>query len=128
MSENCERSGNDWVARKGRFAITWGLPAAIILITGLVSFPLWVTGVIWMTALGWMGIACLRNARHCGRMHCFFSGPYFLGSAVLALGIGLQWIPSLSFNDLGLYLLIGTPLVCVLPEVFWGTYKESGVK
>ncbi|WP_157152559.1 hypothetical protein [Cellvibrio sp. BR] len=85
----------------------------------------WMTGSIWAIALSWMGYACLRNARQCGRMHCFFSGPFFLGSAMLALGIGMQWIQWLTFNGLGLFLLIGTPLVCVLPEMFWGTYKVA---
>lgn len=128
MSKKCETGSNDWVANKSRFAVTWGLPAAFILIAGLTPVPPLVTGVIWMTALGWMGFACLRNARHCGRMYYFFSGPYFLCSAVLAFGIGMQWIQLLSFYGLGFFLLIGTPLVYVLPEVFWGTYRKPRVK
>ena len=37
----------------------------------------------------------------------------------------MQWIHWLTLNGLGLFLLIGTPLVCVLPEMFWGTYKVA---
>jgi hypothetical protein len=88
------------------------------------QLPPLVTGVIWFGALSWMGFACLRNARQCGRMHCFFSGPYFLFSAVLALVVGMQWIQDLSFHGLGIFLLIGMPLVSVFPEVIWGTYKQ----
>lgn len=55
----------------------------------------------------------------------FFSGPFFLGAAVFALVTGLQWVQWLTFKGLGIILLIGTPLVCVLPEVFWGTYKTA---
>lgn len=128
MTISCKTRSNDWVANKARFAATWGLPAGILVISGLTSLPLGVIGVIWMLALGWMGIACLRNARACGRMHCYFSGPFFLGSALLAFGIGMQWMQTLSFNGLGLLLLIGTPLVGVLPEVFWGTYKAKSEK
>ena len=41
-------------------------------------------------ALAWMGAACLANARRCGRMHCFFTGPFFLAMAALALAVGLD--------------------------------------
>jgi hypothetical protein len=125
MSEKCETGPHDWVANKGRFILTWVLPAILIVITGMMQLAPWMTGSIWAIALSWMGYACLRNARQCGRMHCFFRGPFFLGSAMLALGIGMQWIQWLTFNGLGLFLLIGTPLVCVLPEMFWGTYKVA---
>ncbi len=90
MSKKCETSSNDWVANKGRLAITWGLPAILMLVIGLMPLAPLLTGILWMGALSWMGVACLRNARQCGRVHCFFSGPYFLCSAVLALAIGMQ--------------------------------------
>jgi len=97
----------------------------MMLVTWLMQLAPLLTGILWMGALSWMGVACLRNARQCGRMHCFFSAPYFLFFSVLALITGMQWTQVLSFNGLGLFLLIGTPLVCVLPEVFWGTYKAK---
>ncbi|MFK7730209.1 MAG: hypothetical protein AB8B48_01190 [Pseudomonadales bacterium] len=125
MSERIGTNANDWVANKGRFIAAWGLPAVLMIITGLIQFPPMTIGILWCGALTWMGYACLRNARQCGRMHCFFSDPYFLFSAVLALVVGMQWTPFLSFNSLGLFLLIGMPLVTVLPEVFGGTYKLS---
>jgi len=125
MSEKIGTNANDWVANKGRFIATWGLPAVLMVITGLTQLPPMAIGIVWCGALTWMGFACLRNARQCARMHCFFSGPYFLLCAGLGLITGMQWTPFLSFNSLGLFLLIGTPLVTVLPEVFWGTYKQS---
>jgi len=125
MSHKFEVTSKDWVANKGRFFAAWGLPAVLIVITGLSPLPLMAIGIVWFAALTWMGLACLKNARQCGRMHCFFSGPYFLISAALSLVSGMQWMPFLSFNNLGLFLLIGSPLVTVLPEVFWGTYKQS---
>ncbi len=128
MLEKYEPSTHDWVANKSRFFAAWGLPTVIMLITWLMQLTPLLTGILWMGALSWMGVACLRNARQCGRMHCFFSGPYFLLSAVLALATGMQWIQILSFNELGLFLLIGTLLVCVLPEVFWGRYKSPREK
>jgi hypothetical protein len=100
MSEKYEASTNDWVANKSRFFAAWGSPTVIMLVTWLMQLTPQLTGILWMSALSWMGIACLRNARQCGRMHCFFSGPYFLLSAVLALATGMQWIQILSFNEL----------------------------
>ena len=125
MSEKCETGPQDWVANKGRFILIWVLPATIMMITNAIDLVPLITGIIWSIALSWMGLSCLRNARQCGRMHCFFSGPFFLGAAVFALVTGLQWVQWLTFKGLGIILLIGTPLVCVLPEVFWGTYKTA---
>jgi hypothetical protein len=124
MSEKCTSNSNDWVANKRQFLIVWGLPTALMFAVWLISLPLMVIGIIWMGSLIWMGISCLRNARSCGRMHCFYSGPYFLICGAVALAIGMGWWQAVSINGLGLFLLVATPLVCVLPEVFWGTYKK----
>ena len=130
MSISCENKTSDWVSNKTQFIIAWGLPTALLAISGFMNLPAVATGLIWMGALSWMGVACLRNARHCGRMHCFFSGPFFLLFGVLALGVGLQLsiLQDLTFNHLGLALIIGTPLVCILPELKWGTYKHQSDK
>ena len=34
--------------------------------------------IAWPVAFTWMGIACVFNATRCGRMHCYFTGPFFL--------------------------------------------------
>tara|TARA_A100001391_G_C5082736_1_gene280314 strand:+ start:3769 stop:4170 length:402 start_codon:yes stop_codon:yes gene_type:complete len=125
MSVKCETNTDDWVANQGRLVFTWGLPATLMVITGLIQPAPWLIGVVWASALSWMGFACLINARQCGRMHCFFSGPFFLLGAIMALATAMQWIEAMTFNTLGVFLLIGTPLFCVLPEVFWGTYKDK---
>jgi hypothetical protein len=39
--------------------------------------------VVWIAILTWMGCACILNARCCGRTHCPYTGPFFLGMAVL---------------------------------------------
>ena len=45
--------------------------------------------IVWPGLLTFMGVTCLVNARHCGRIHCYFTGPFFL---VLA-GVALCWVP-----------------------------------
>jgi len=122
VTEQCKT--DDWVANKNRFIFNGALPACLIAISGFLSpIPIY-TGIIWTSALAWMGFACLRNAKKCGRMHCFFSAPFFLIAGGISFLIGLQWIQLISFRDLGIILLIGTPIVCILPEVIWGTYKK----
>ncbi|MBL4865879.1 MAG: hypothetical protein JKY67_05840 [Pseudomonadales bacterium] len=125
MPEKCQSNINDRVDNKAQFLLFWGLPTLLMAITWLMKPSPLLTGTIWMGALGWMGLACLRNARQCGRVHCFFSGPYFLLAAVSALVVGSQWTQVLSINEFGLLLLIVSPLVCVLPEIFWGKYKNQ---
>lgn len=55
---------------------------------------------VWVIALGWMGAACIMNARRCNRTHCRYTAPYYiamivpvmaLGAAFVAVGI-LGWI------------------------------------
>ena len=42
--------------------------------------------VLWTTSLAFLGVACLVNASRCGRIHCLFTGPFFILGAVASLG------------------------------------------
>ena len=80
--------------------------------------------VIWPVLLTFMGVACLVNARRCGRLHCFITGPFFLILAALSLLYGLGIIP------LGMYgwqwlvyiLVIGSCVLTCVPEWLFGKY------
>ena len=50
-------------------------------------------GLVWAASLGWMGVACLVNARRCGRTHCRITGPFFLGMAGVVLGYAFGVLP-----------------------------------
>jgi len=41
---------------------------------------------LWSTSLAVMGGACLFNSSRCGRVHCRFTGPFFILCAVISLG------------------------------------------
>lgn len=62
---------NDW-ARGTRFLLIWCLPLAIL------SLSVWIGGrlqmIVWPIVLPWMGAACLLNAWHCRRLHCYSPG------------------------------------------------------
>lgn len=69
--------------------LLWWLPAALVLV-GLWAPSL--RAALWIPSFAVMGIACLANARRCGRLHCFLTGPLFLfGSVATALDAG-PWL------------------------------------
>ena len=114
----------DWArSRKGKL-LGWGLPMAVIVAAGVLH----VEAALWPVALLWMGAACLVNARRCGRMHCFFTGPFFVAMAAMALLLGLE-IVSLGgdgWSWIGVGTLAGAVFLFYLPERLWGRYAARG--
>ena len=73
-----------------------GLPLIVVLLLNLVSLPAGVFQGIVVVTLAWMGVACLINSKRCRRVHCAFTGPWFLlGSGTLLLDL----LGGLSLND-----------------------------
>lgn len=60
---------SDWASGL-RGCLTWGIPATLLIIT-----PVQYLVIVWPAALTFMGVACLLNARRCGRVHCYVTGP-----------------------------------------------------
>ena len=83
--------------------------------------------IVWPSVLTFMGIACLANARRCGRVHCYATGPFFLILAGVALLYGLGAIPlgRNGWNTLGLILLVGSIVLCFGAERIFGRYRSS---
>jgi hypothetical protein len=67
----------DW-AHGVRGCLTWGIPVVLLIISPLRYFV-----IVWPTLLTFMGVACLLNARSCGRIHCYVTEPFFLSSPAL---------------------------------------------
>jgi hypothetical protein len=111
--------------RRFEIAIYW-LPAAALIASGSLHIgQAWRT-VIWTVALTIMGVGCLANAVRCGRVHCYFTGPFFLAMAAIALlyGLGVLSIGHHGWGIIGLAVLIGAVLLCWLPEAALGRYRE----
>jgi hypothetical protein len=85
------QSSRDWLGSTRTSLMAWWIPTALIIAGLLVTAP-FRTG-IWVAALAWMGIACLLNARQCGRTHCRYTGPYYLAMVVPVLIVGAGIIP-----------------------------------
>jgi hypothetical protein len=120
---SCREARIDW-ARGVRGLLTWGIPTAILLATPLL--PPRSLAVIWPVLLTFMGVACLANARRCGRIHCFVTGPFFLVLAALALlyGVGILPLGEHGWATLSAALVIGGCVFTCVPEWVLGRYRS----
>jgi len=74
-----------------------------------------------------MGGTCLANAARCGRIHCFFTGPFFILGAIASLGYGLAFLPlGLSgWKWIGIATIIGAIALTWIPELILGRYRQN---
>jgi hypothetical protein len=74
-----------------------------------------------------MGVACLFNAFRCGRVHCRFTGPFFILGAFASLGYGLGLLPlgPSGWSWIGLGTIVGAIGLTCLPELFLGRYQQD---
>jgi len=73
-----------------------------------------------------MGVACIVNAFRCGRVHCYFTGPFCFLMALVALsyGLGILHLGGNGWNLLVLIILIGAIALGCVPEMFLGKYRQ----
>lgn len=117
---DCTRT--DWASTWLALALVWGVPAGAMLLALL--FEPGLRAVVWITMLVWMGLACLVNARRCGRTHCRYTGPFFLGTAGLVVAYAAELLPlgSQPWLILGSLVAIGNALIWWGSERLLGTY------
>lgn len=125
MNETCEQ--RDLLKRGRTAALLWYLPIATIVLTGQFAHREWILTVGWTLALLVMAAACLVNARSCGRIHCYFTAPFFLLMAAVSLLHGLRIVPlgPHGWSRIGIVLLVGATLLCLVPEWLWGRYRPG---
>jgi hypothetical protein len=116
----------DLVAGRSTFLVLWGLPLLVIAVTGAWPLDADKRAIAWAASFSVAGLACLANARRSGRVHCYLTGPYFLGLAGLTLLYTYAGVP---FGATGWWLIatalvIGTPLMWIIPERRRGRYGE----
>lgn len=109
---------NDLVSQKSGLLL-WCLPT-VALFVGLAwrdQFALF-----WIPAFLIMGIGCLVNARHCGRMHCYFTGPVFVFAAIYVALAAADFLPI----RLGMFLgaVLALALLACLAEIPLGKYRK----
>lgn len=106
----------DLVGDYKTYILFWGLPVAAMIGAIWATHP--TKTLVWVTALSWMGIACLVNARHCGRIHCFYTGPFFLFMTmpVFLHGYQMLWLGPEDWNWLGVTVGVGGGSLWYLTE------------
>lgn len=114
----------DWSGDLRSIVVLWGLPAAAMLIGALL--PSTVRMLIWIAALLWMGMACLTNARRCGRTHCWFTGPFFLIMAAMVAGYGARLLPlgAEGWTILGAGTALGSAFIRWASERLLGRFRR----
>lgn len=124
FTEDCARK--DLSGRAGGFLAIWGAPVVIAAALSLSPVPDHLSAMGWSAAFAWMGGACLLNARRCGRLHCYFSGPILLLGAVLAAATGFGIV---AFGAQGMIVVVAATLVLAaltyLLEHVWGRYRPA---
>ncbi|MGE0531794.1 MAG: hypothetical protein AB7G40_12340 [Hyphomonadaceae bacterium] len=119
-------ASKDLSARAGGFLAIWGAPVAIATALSLAPVAGWLSAFAWTIAFTWMGGACLLNARRCGRLHCYFSGPILLLGAVMAAVVGFGVV---TFGAHGMTTVVMATLVLAaltyLLEYIWGRYRPA---
>ena len=111
----------DW-AHGVRGCLTWGIPVVLLIISPVRYFV-----IVWPTLLTFMGVACLLNARSCGRIHFYVTGPFFLLLAGVGLLYGLGVLPLgvTGWSTLSVALVIGSAVFICVPEGIFGRYRSS---
>lgn len=129
MNACTTNSGNDLLGRPWTMVLLWIVPWILIIVSGAIANR--VTGaddsvltIIWAFGFTVMGVACLVNARGCGRRHCFYTGPLFLLAALASLLYGLQVLPlgRNGWNWIFDTTVAGSLLACFGLEKLFGKY------
>ena len=113
----------DWAGSVRTYGLAWGLPIAAIAVGLLVDVP--ARTIIWIVAPAWMGMACILNARRCGRTHCRFTGPFYLVMVipVLVLGSGIVSYGLYGWLALAAIVLFGSKIIWWATERAWGKFS-----
>ena len=128
MTENAVGATRDFVRDRRASLLIWGLPALVMIGTGPLGLSSELHGAIWASCLSVLGFGCISNAMRCGRLHCYFTGPFFLVMAVASLLHGFGWVSvgSLGWLWIGLITVVGGIGLTVVPEGIWGQYAGGG--
>ena len=118
MSNACTQ--RDLVKGPARWML-WVVPAGVIVIGGFLGPS--ARMLLWTSALLVMGVSCVINARTCGRIHCFLTGPLYLTLAFLTVLRGNEVV---TFPWLWIVVaLVGGTVAAHVPEWIRGQYLRS---
>jgi len=81
---------------------------------------------VWTAMLAAMGVACLVNARRCGRIHCRVTGPFLLlmAAAVVGYAAGVLPLGPHAWPLLGAMMAVGFAGAWWGSERLWGAFPR----
>jgi len=123
--ETCKE--RDLLGSRWALWLLWIGPWVLIICTGNTDNI--THTVVWTLSFIVGGVACFVNARRCGRLHCFLTGPVYLLAALTSLLYGLHILP---LGQHGWNRILGTAAVasliaCCGLEPLFGKYKTTRV-
>jgi hypothetical protein len=123
MNNLTANTSRDWVGTKSTSLLAWWIPLAAMLCSMFV--PVSLRTPVWVIALGWMGTACMLNARRCNRTHCRYTGPFYIAMIVpaIALGTGFVVVGMLGWISFAAFMAGGSVLIWWATERTWGKFS-----
>jgi len=120
MAGQCHKQ--DLLGKPLALGLFWIAPWLLIIASSHGSGIVHTVG--WTFGFAVMGVACLANARRCGRRHCFYTAPLFLLAALASLLYGIDAVPfgPNGWNWIGGVAVVGAILACCGLEPFLGRY------
>ena len=122
MTDSDAPRAGDLTRGRLRPMLYWGLPVVAMIVGGILDLEF----ALWPPALMVMGAACVVNAARCRRLHCFFTGPWFLALAALSVlhGTDTVVLGAEGWRWLGIATLVGGVGLMYVPERLWGRYAR----
>lgn len=119
-------SPRDILSSRWLTAEVFCLPVVAMVLSGNFAIGNQGRATVWAVCLGVMATGCLANARRCGRIHCYFTGPFFVLMALVSLSYGFGWLPlgSSGWNWIGGMTLVGAVILGCVPELLYGKYRR----
>ena len=128
MSEEYAPPQRDWLSDKFVSSLLWRLPPLVMVVTAFIDSGSTLRAVAWAGSLLVMSAGCFANAARCGRRHCYFTGPFFLFMAAIALLHGFEVIPfgTSGWLWIGVATIVGALCLTYVPERISGRYAKRG--
>ncbi len=128
MTDVALKASLDFVRDRRMSFLLWRLPALVMVVIAFPDIGSEAKGIVWALCLSVFGFGCVSNAMRCGRLHCYFTAPFFFAMAVASLlhGFGVFSFGNLGWLWIGLVALVGGIGLTVVPEKIWGQYAGGG--